>query len=715
MEKEWEKNAEMESMKTLCEVVKVLGALHDKKDAKKLPMHPIGRLPSKIMTKIYGHLIASKKSWMPQRPKYLGPRLIITTPGVIIQSTGSGILRKATPHFEAVILDEAHMIRNASLIGNEATSEKSDSDKQGSKISQNVFELVSRSKFCMAITGTPLVNREGEGANPRHFFHLESRSERLTKWSEDYVLRRRKQTVAQLPDKFLHTYTLHVSQSEVDHNKKWSNELSNLMAQYRDSEKNGEAIAKNAISKKILGVLTRMRQLCVSPCLYRYSSSDKDDSAQNVKTVDLSDWLSNPEDGDKDNHPITRLFQDCMKPKFKWDAVNASLRTVYEDSIKLRTAITDIYRLTNGGPTHHQQTPPSRPYNGARVVVVSSQFVRALELIGCLLKSQEIFGLHRQYASRQPRILIYHGSMSHTQREETLQIARNAKEPTVLLLSFLSGNVGVNLMFDEKNEILADDPIAQSEGKTQHLYQIDPWWNKAMMNQLFDRIHRLTQTRPVHIHQVINSATIEEYMLQLQHSKHAKAMEFIGVSGEKVFAGLQHDMYKAKNGGKFTLKGAVDHLLNVRDVYSKNSNLSRITEKMRVGFRDPNIYTVNVDKEIEKIGEGEEDQGMPSKKQKSDAKEQGIFEVFSYSDDENDEDQYGQRPMDISPPVSHDGFLVGDDYLVVPNSPNSVDGLFHPNYNGYNTQNAQNTDNGMQKSKSGLLQSIGESIFSLFK
>lgn len=199
-----------------------------------------------------------------------------------------------------------------------------------------------------------------------------------------------------------------------------------------------------------------------------------------------------------------------MSPKFKWDTVNKSLRTVYEDSIKLRTAITDIYRLTNGGPTHHQENPPLRPYNGARVVVVSSQFVRALELIGCLLKSQEIFGLHSQYASRQPRILIYHGSMSHTQREETLQIARNSKEPTVLLLSFLSGNVGVNLMFDEKNETLADDPIAQSEGKTQHLYQIDPWWNKAMMNQLFDRIHRLTQTRPVHIHQVINSATIEE-------------------------------------------------------------------------------------------------------------------------------------------------------------------------------------------------------------
>ena len=133
--------------------------------------------------------------------------------------------------------------------------------------------------------------------------------------------------------------------------------------------------------------------------------------------------------------------------------------------------------------------------------------------------------------------------MSHTQREETLQIARKEKRPTVLLLSFLSGNVGVNLMFDEENETLADDPVVQAEGKSQHLYQIDPWWNKAMMIQLFDRIHRLTQTRQVHIHQLINSATIEEYMLQLQHSKHAKAMEFIGVSGEKVFAGIQHDMY----------------------------------------------------------------------------------------------------------------------------------------------------------------------------
>lgn len=105
----------------------------------------------------------------------------------------------------------------------------------------------------------------------------------------------------------------------------------------------------------------------------------------------------------------------------------------------------------------------------------------------------------------------------------------------------------------------------------------------------------------MHIHQLINKGTIEEYMIQLQHTKHAKAMEFIGKKSEKMFAGLQRDMYNNKSGGKFTLKGAVLHLLDVRKEIENKSNISRISEKMRLGFRDPNVYTLNVDKEIDKL------------------------------------------------------------------------------------------------------------------
>lgn len=156
MEEEWNRNSQMEIISTIGNIIKVMASLHSAKDEKGRPVHPLGKIPEKVLSKINGYIVGLKDSWVPQRPKYLGPKLIITTPGVMIQSKGSSLLKKHCPYFEGVVLDEAHIIRNASLVGNEATTEKTESDKQGSKISQNIFELVPRSKFRVAITGTPL-------------------------------------------------------------------------------------------------------------------------------------------------------------------------------------------------------------------------------------------------------------------------------------------------------------------------------------------------------------------------------------------------------------------------------------------------------------------------------------------------------------------------------------------------------------------------------
>lgn len=206
-------------------------------------------------------------------------------------------------------------------------------------------------------------------------------------------------------------------------------------------------------------------------------------------------------------------------------------------------------------------------------------------------------------------------------------------------------------------------------------------------------------------------------MLQLQHSKHAKAMEFIGISGEKVFAGLQHDMYKTKNGGKFTLKGAVDHLLTVRENYSKSSNLSRISEKMRVGFRDPKTYTVNVDKEIEKMGEDLEMGKIPKNTYDThcndthvlcDDEDEYLFSSEGQSEDniEYADDYYGPKPMDISPPVSPDneyGYQNHNDFVVV--------SLESPK----NDHRETNPPVKRAKTESNFLHTFGKSIFGLFQ
>lgn len=80
-----------------------------------------------------------------------------------------------------------------------------------------------------------------------------------------------------------------------------------------------------------------------------------------------------------------------------------------------------------------------------------------------------------------------------------------AGEVDLFLISLKAGGLGLNLT-------AADTVI---------LY--DPWWNPAVEAQAIDRAHRIGQTRPVFIHRLIASATVEEKMLDLQERKRSLA------------------------------------------------------------------------------------------------------------------------------------------------------------------------------------------------
>ena len=65
-------------------------------------------------------------------------------------------------------------------------------------------------------------------------------------------------------------------------------------------------------------------------------------------------------------------------------------------------------------------------------------------------------------------------------------------EVPIFLISLKAGGVGLNLT-------AADTVI-----------HYDPWWNPAVENQATDRAHRLGQDKPVFVHKLIVSGSIEE-------------------------------------------------------------------------------------------------------------------------------------------------------------------------------------------------------------
>jgi len=75
----------------------------------------------------------------------------------------------------------------------------------------------------------------------------------------------------------------------------------------------------------------------------------------------------------------------------------------------------------------------------------------------------------------------------------------------VFLISLKAGGAGLNLTG-------ADTVI-----------HYDPWWNPAAQAQATDRAHRIGQTKPVFVHDLIAAGSVEERMLSLQKHKRALA------------------------------------------------------------------------------------------------------------------------------------------------------------------------------------------------
>jgi superfamily II DNA or RNA helicase len=71
----------------------------------------------------------------------------------------------------------------------------------------------------------------------------------------------------------------------------------------------------------------------------------------------------------------------------------------------------------------------------------------------------------------------------------------------VFLISLKAGGAGINL-------VGADTVI-----------HYDPWWNPAAQAQATDRAHRIGQTKPVFVHDLIVAGSVEERMLSLQKHK----------------------------------------------------------------------------------------------------------------------------------------------------------------------------------------------------
>jgi SNF2 family DNA or RNA helicase len=129
-----------------------------------------------------------------------------------------------------------------------------------------------------------------------------------------------------------------------------------------------------------------------------------------------------------------------------------------------------------------------RDYPGEKIIIFS-QFTSLLDLLNVPLVRDGY------------DYLRYDGSMNATERNETVLEFFDNPEKLLMLVSLKAGNVGLTLTC------------------ASHVILMDPFWNPYVEEQAIDRAHRIGQERPVYVHRLVISDTVEDRILTLQDEK----------------------------------------------------------------------------------------------------------------------------------------------------------------------------------------------------
>jgi SNF2 family DNA or RNA helicase len=119
--------------------------------------------------------------------------------------------------------------------------------------------------------------------------------------------------------------------------------------------------------------------------------------------------------------------------------------------------------------------------------------------------------------------LQYHGKVPHAERQGILDRFKSDPRKHVLLMSYGTGSVGLNLQF------------------ANYVFLFDRWWNPAVEDQAINRAHRIGQKSPVVVTRFVSQGTIEERIAEVLERKRAVFNELIEQNGPPPSLGLNQE------------------------------------------------------------------------------------------------------------------------------------------------------------------------------
>jgi SNF2 family DNA or RNA helicase len=147
--------------------------------------------------------------------------------------------------------------------------------------------------------------------------------------------------------------------------------------------------------------------------------------------------------------------------------------------------------------------------DSGRKAIIFSQWVEPLQFLAEALRE---FGP-----------LQYHGQVPHKERQGILDRFKSEPDKHVLLMSYGTGSVGLNLQF------------------ANYVFLFDRWWNPAIEDQAINRAHRLGQKAPVFVTRFLSQGTIEGRVHEVLEKKRQLFNELIEQNGPPPSLGLSEE------------------------------------------------------------------------------------------------------------------------------------------------------------------------------
>ncbi len=186
-----------------------------------------------------------------------------------------------------------------------------------------------------------------------------------------------------------------------------------------------------------------------------------------------------------------------------------SVQHVFELVMRLKQICNFDPRTGQSAKLEQLQADMQEVAESGRKAIVFSQWVEPLE--------------HLAKALRPLGPLQYHGQVPHRERQAVLDQFRQDPRKHVLLMSYGTGSVGLNLQF------------------TNYVFLFDRWWNPAVEDQAINRAHRIGQKEPVFVTRFVVQNTIEGRIADVLERKRQLFNELIEQNGAPPSLGLSQE------------------------------------------------------------------------------------------------------------------------------------------------------------------------------